>query len=379
MLAIGSRTFGCVGVGVGVGRLTAVYTSSDADLVTDQQRDHAPAPRSSNEPLSREGRNARIADLQVRYGQPRVRVVDDHMFAVGRRAWYPATFRLQLYTAPGARPVAVVVQSTGEGMGLPNGRERYLSEIWRRHCPDQPEPPLWVQHQLLPDWDELTLVDCRPGDEPHTVATEHARHYRITLDELSALVGAEVDPERGSGFVPRPPQPAEQIRFTVVLVGLLPRPEPFRKPACMPAGTPPARRLARQLAPRRRGGSCCWYHQGDWHKVSRTAIRLLRRADRDGVDHEELRGYFTEQAPRHQLTDWEYEALLSLGCSGDAIQLERDGLDRWYINGQHRAQAILDAGVHRTIAAHWIYPELAKHPDWPYNATTADEGDPLLG
>jgi hypothetical protein len=92
----------------------------------------------------------------------------------------------------------------------------------------------------------------------------------------------------------------------------------------------------------------------------------LRRADRDGVDHEDLHGYFTEHAPCGRLIGWEYEALLILGSSGDAIQLERDGLDRWYINGQHRVQAMLDAGVHRTITAHWIYPELFKDPDWPY-------------
>lgn len=298
------------------------------------------------------------------------------MFAVGGGAWYPATFRLQLYTAPGARPVAVVVRTTGEGMSLPNGRERYLSEIWRRHCPDQPEPPLWVQRQLLPGWDDLTLMDCRPGAEPFTVATDHARGYVLTLQDLHALVGTAVDPERGSGFVPRPPEPVEQIRFTVVWVGLLPRPEPFRMPDCMPTGISPSRRVARQLVPRRLVGACCWYHRGNWHAVSRTAITLLRLANRDGVDHQELRGYFAEQARRLELTGWEYEALLTLGCSGDAIQLQRDGLRREYVNGQHRAHAMLDAGVHRTIAAHWIYPELVKDPDWPCNTPTADDGLP---
>jgi hypothetical protein len=34
------------------------------------------------------------------------------MFAVdGGATWYPTTFRLQLYTASGARPVAVVIQT----------------------------------------------------------------------------------------------------------------------------------------------------------------------------------------------------------------------------------------------------------------------------
>jgi len=86
------------------------------------------------------------------------------------------------------------------------------------------------------------------------------------------------------------------------------------------------------------------------------AIRLLRRANRDGLHHEDLQPYFTEQAPRSQLTQWEYEALLTLACSADSIQLAHEDRHQWYINGQHRAQAMLDAGVHRTIAAHWIYP-----------------------
>ncbi|WP_424532525.1 hypothetical protein ACOZ38_19855 [Sphaerisporangium viridialbum] len=34
----------------------------------------------------------------------RTRVVDDHMFAVDQPGRPPATFRLQLFTAPGASP-----------------------------------------------------------------------------------------------------------------------------------------------------------------------------------------------------------------------------------------------------------------------------------
>jgi hypothetical protein len=38
---------------------------------------------------------------------PRERVIDDHMFTVDRAGRTRATFRLQLFTAPGTRPVAV--------------------------------------------------------------------------------------------------------------------------------------------------------------------------------------------------------------------------------------------------------------------------------
>ncbi|MEU6040598.1 hypothetical protein ABZ801_34885 [Actinomadura sp. NPDC047616] len=73
----------------------------------------------------------------------------------------------------------------------------------------------------------------------------------------------------------------------VLPVVLLPRTSPFRTPDCMPEGISPAWRLTRQLPlGRRRGlGSCCWYHQGDWRKVSRTAIRLLRRVHRRRTGH----------------------------------------------------------------------------------------------
>jgi hypothetical protein len=51
----------------------------------------------------------------------------------------------------------------------------------------------------------------------------------------------------------------------------------------MPRPTPWWRRLSRQLAPSRIGRDCCWYHRGDWHKVTKTAIRFLRQAQRAGI------------------------------------------------------------------------------------------------
>ncbi|MFD5065758.1 hypothetical protein, partial [Streptomyces sp. NPDC058394] len=59
----------------------------------------------------------------------RWRTVDEHMFTV---PGLPGTFRLQLFTAPGARSVAVVTQHVGEGMGLMNGAERFAAAVWER-------------------------------------------------------------------------------------------------------------------------------------------------------------------------------------------------------------------------------------------------------
>jgi hypothetical protein len=45
---------------------------------------------------------------------------------------------------------------------------------------------------------------------------------------------------------------------------------------------------------------------------------------------------------------WELEALDSLVDPTVGIFVERDGARLVYVNGQHRAQAMLDAGVRRT-------------------------------
>ena len=60
------------------------------------------------------------------------------------------TFRLQLFTAPGTRPVAVATQGPAEGGRLADWAEDYAAEVWRRHCPDSAEPPVWITLQLSP-------------------------------------------------------------------------------------------------------------------------------------------------------------------------------------------------------------------------------------
>ena len=88
----------------------------------------------------------------------RTRVVDDHMFAVSGPFAVLGTFRLQLFTAPGARPVAVATQTSPEGMSLVNAAEEYASAVWQRLCPNEPEPPIWIQRQLL-ERDSLTYFE----------------------------------------------------------------------------------------------------------------------------------------------------------------------------------------------------------------------------
>ncbi|WP_424532526.1 hypothetical protein ACOZ38_19860 [Sphaerisporangium viridialbum] len=241
-----------------------------------------------------------------------------------------------------------------EGLTLVNAAEQYVSEVWRRHCADSAEPPIWIQHQLTPSGrlDHLSLVTFTQTG-PFQV---QAPKWRPVSDlQLAELVGAPVDPERGEGYRPRPPEPEPRPYYRVMWVAVFPRPEPFREDECMPAGIDWRLRLARQLAPRTIVRDCCWYHGGNWHRASATAIRLVRRAERDGVPVDDIHQSVIDAAEAEGMSQWEVDAVASLAGLADAIQITR--FVGWrktsYINGQHRSQAMLEAGVRRTVTLDW--------------------------
>jgi len=298
----------------------------------------------------------------AQHAAPRTRTVDEHMFTVERRGFAAATFRLQLFTASGLRPVVVVTQTDREGASLVNAAESYAAAVWQQVCPDQSEPPIWIQRQLLSsgNHDRFALVTFAQAT-PFTLSGP--TWSAITAAELTHLVGTAVDARRGGGYVPRPPEPDYEPRYRTVWTITLPRPHPFRADACMPAGIGWSRRLARQLAPRRQARACCWYHRGDWHRVCATAIRLVHRAQRDQVAACDIAEFVHEAAEAEGVTGWELDALDALVCPEDGIQLSMFAGDRRrsYINGQHKSQAMLDAGVRRTIVVDWItLPPLAE-------------------
>ncbi|MFM9452501.1 hypothetical protein [Streptomyces europaeiscabiei] len=141
---------------------------------------------------------------------PRRLTVDDHMFTA---PGLPGTFRLQLFTAPGARPVAVATQIAGEeGMGLMNGVERFAGAVWERHCPAEGVPPVWVERQL---WPEGSIQEVRF----RRVVFAEADRYRprgpkwsvITHEQLQDLVGAPVATDRGADYVPHAAEPEPRL------------------------------------------------------------------------------------------------------------------------------------------------------------------------
>lgn len=256
-------------------------------------------------------RNA--ADAWVKtHAAIRQRVLDDHMFSVDLGWLKPATLRLQVFTAPGTQPVAVATQTTHEGPSLVNAAERYAAAVWQRHFGDTDQPPIWIQNLLM----ECSLASPIQAVR-FTVTGRYTltspRWMPLTAEHVRELVGSAVDLGRGQGYVPREPELEPVRTYTPVWVARLPRPDPFRQPDCMPSGVPWWRRFARQIIPRRRGRDCCWYHRGDWHRISTAAIRLGRQAHRAHiVEADDIATYVLDLARAERMTAWELEALGSL-------------------------------------------------------------------
>lgn len=49
---------------------------------------------------------------------------------------------------PGLRPVVIATQAFGEGASLMNTAERFVEAVWERRCRQEPEPPIFIAHQL---------------------------------------------------------------------------------------------------------------------------------------------------------------------------------------------------------------------------------------
>ena len=280
------------------------------------------------------------------HAAPRRRVLDEHMFQLNHPgSKRRATFRLQLFEADGHRPVAIATQQMGEGASLTNAAEGCVTAVWETYYPNDPQPPIWIQRLLTNDGDDFFCLVAFALDKEHL---QVQRWHPLDDADVDSLVGQQVDRDRGAGFEPWPEEPPDHCRYVAAWVALFPRPRPFREP-CMATGTPWWLRIARQFAPRRSSKDCCWYHGGDWHRVSALAIRLARGARTAGVEHDDIPSYALRRGAVLELSEWEREALHSL--FEDTVRPYGHLRDRRlrYNNGQHRAQAMIDAGVRRTL------------------------------
>ncbi|MFD7161578.1 hypothetical protein ACFV9C_43825 [Kribbella sp. NPDC059898] len=298
------------------------------------------------------GGRPRQTALIREHGGARTRTLDEHMFTVGA-----TPFRLQLFTAPGLRPVALTTQFQGEGASLVQGATRFAEAIWQRCCPTELQPPIFITHQLHQSRPAQGFVQLsNPVVAHQTLAPPAQRETTLTADELTQLVGMPIDDSRGDSYVKaEPDEPAE--RFTVTAVVRLPRPNLEGNPACMPVGIPWWRRLGRQLVPRRSGRDCCDYHAADWAAAGSAAVRALKaaraeltsasRAKNTSIQHDELLTAVLDAIDEEQKLDAETREW-ARSLFFDPIRLSTLTFAR-YDEGRHRSQAMLDAGVRLTV------------------------------
>jgi hypothetical protein len=297
---------------------------------------------------------ALVRELLVTCAAVRECVTDEHMFTVTRGGLLIGTFRLQLFIAPGVRPVAIATQGAGEGGSLASRSAEYAAAVWRRRLPDADWPPVWLELQLTSGRPDLS------GDQPGSfelITYATARRYRlgqpqrcpVSYQDVVRLVGAPVDCDRGDWYTPWSAVPEEQPACQLAWVGLLPAPVDVDR-GCF-TGTPPLRRrLARQLVPRRHTRTCCYYHGVDWIQVSATAIRIARQIQAEGRVGDARTSSAYDLAAAADLPQPEREALAELLAGPTAIRVGRDDQGRrYYLNGRHRAAAMIDAGVRRSV------------------------------
>ncbi|MFC8660592.1 hypothetical protein [Streptomyces sp. NPDC057199] len=307
-----------------------------------------------------------VASLVAEHAAIRARTVDDHMFHGSEQHPAPGTFRLQLFTADGVRPVVLAVQTVEDGPSLINRAEAYAAAVWRCHRHDDTDPPLWIQRQLDDPNDERAPFQLVTFQVASAHRLTEPSWNRITAMQVEHLLGQPADGSRGDGYCPPPAEPEDIPLYKITRVVELPRPQPFRQPRCMP-GPRSWRRLLFWHTHPARPASCCWYHQQDWAELSETAIRLVEDAYRDGVTGKDLAPYALGKAETTGLDAAGIDALYTLFSPGRAVCATTA-----FTNGQHRVQAMRDQGVSRTVTVSWdIADEESGSFDEPSGGSSA--------
>ncbi|PIM69664.1 hypothetical protein CTU88_27210 [Streptomyces sp. JV178] len=207
----------------------------------DDAPQETPPTRPDAAPPSTSGELADVLGLAA----PRQRTVDDHMFRAGR-----TSFRLQLFTAPEQRAVAVATQEEDEAPSLTNVAESCAAAVWRQHCPEQELPPVWIERQLPGAFDDEPDFRLVTFGETAPYQVHLPGWHKISAEQLVRLVGGPVAEDRGEGYVPSELAPEPELRFKAIGLWRMARPRPFREECVrrVRAGAePPAGPLARSV------------------------------------------------------------------------------------------------------------------------------------
>jgi hypothetical protein len=132
----------------------------------------------------------------------------------------------------------VATQLVGEeGQALTNVAERLVEAVWKRHCPEWNEPPIWIGYQIIDGVEpELPLTSFEfDVVGPFAVATPPLWGPPLAFHELAKLVGQNVDEDRGTGYLPTSdPAASQELLFEAVPLSDLPTPRLNGEPPCMP-------------------------------------------------------------------------------------------------------------------------------------------------
>lgn len=229
------------------------------------------------------------------------RLADVHMWTIGD-GW---TSRAQAFRDETGRTFMVTTRRVGDiGPGHINGAEKFRAEAWAQFFPEEPAPPTLIANVLDPN--------MKYEDSPQIVTLDFDLrgifdyHHATDPADIQTLnrLGAEWD--EGTGFVPYTPPPP---KYTLV----------WRR---FPVKDLPERRLFRDMEP---------FMTADWGKAVEVAIQAIQ----DG-------GKIPAAAPPSV-------AAAARTLLYESIELAREPGRVWYINGQHRTEAMLRQGVEETI------------------------------
>lgn len=229
------------------------------------------------------------------------RLVDIHMWTI-RDGW---TSRAQAFRDETGRTFALLTMRVGDrGLSHINGAESFRNEAWAQFFPREQEPPHLIVNVLNPqlkledspqiqtlDFDARGIFDYHHATDPADIQT---------LNRL----GAEWD--EGADFVPYTPPPPKYAHV-------------WRR---FPVKDLPQRRLFRDMEP---------YMDADWGSAVEVAIRVIQDA-----------GEIPADVPPSV-------AAAAGTLLYESIELAREHGRVWYINGQHRTEAMLRQGVEETV------------------------------